>query len=228
MKSGIYNMDCMEAMKEFPDNFFELAIIDPPYGLGLDMINKVDSNKRQNRKNRTIVKHKDKGWNDNIPSPEYFIELHRVSKNQIIWGCNYYAKYIPAVGRIVHDKIMGTEKTKFNWSHADIASCSLFRRIVMFRYQWAGNKQNGTINWDNSGPDGRIHPTQKPISLYEYCLMNYAKEGDKILDTHLGSGSSAIAAHKLGYEFWGYEIDKDYFKATKKRINLEKTKLQLF
>jgi site-specific DNA-methyltransferase (adenine-specific) len=120
-------------------------------------------------------------------------------------------QFINASGIIVHDKIMGTEETAFNWSHADIASCSLFKRIVMFRYQWAGNKQNGTINWFNTGFNSRIHPTQKPVELYKYCLR-FAKPGNKILDTHLGSQSSRIAAYKLGFDFWGYEIDADYFK----------------
>jgi site-specific DNA-methyltransferase (adenine-specific) len=208
----------MEYMKTVPDKHFDLAIVDPPYGLGLDMVTKVNSNARQKRANGSIVKHENKVWNDTIPSEEYFLELHRVSKHQIIWGCNYYAQYIPAKGRIVHDKIMGTENTAFNWSHADLASCSLFNRIVMYRYQWAGNKQNGTINWFNTGPDARIHPTQKPISLYKYCLK-YAKEGYKILDTHLGSGSIAIACHDYGFDLTACELDKGYYEAALKRLN---------
>lgn len=220
--------DCLEAMKLMEDNQFHLAIVDPPYGLGLDMVTKVDSSKRQGRKNGSIVKHKKKDWNDSIPSAEYFSQLHRVSKHQIIWGCNYYAKYIEGFGRIIHDKIMGTENTKFNWSHADIASCSLFKRIVMFRYQWAGNKQNGTINWDNSGPDRRIHPTQKPVSLYKWLLSNYANEGDDILDTHLGSGSIAIACHDLKFDLTGYEIDKDYYNGAVKRLKVHQSQLQMF
>ncbi len=211
----------MVGMKEYPDNHFDLAIVDPPYGLGLGMVTKVGGDKRQGRKNRSVVNHECKNWNNSAPTDKYFTELHRVSKNQIIWGCNYYAKHIPALGRIIHDKIMGTENTKFNWSHADIASCSMFKRIVMFRYQWAGNKQNGTINWHNLGPDARIHPTQKPIALYKYCLHNYAKEGNLILDTHVGSGSSLIACDQMGFDYVGYEIDKDYYDAAVKRINEE-------
>jgi site-specific DNA-methyltransferase (adenine-specific) len=211
------NKDCLIAMRQFPDNFFDLGIWDPPYGLGLDMVTEVDSNARQKRKNGSVLKHDKKDWNDSIPSQQYFTEFHRVTRHQIIWGCNYYAQYIPAKGRIVHDKIMGTEETAFNWSHADLASCSLFNRIVMFRYQWAGNKQNGTINWENTGPDQRIHPTQKPISLYKYCLK-YAKPGWKILDPMMGSASSRLAAHDLGFDYWGYELDPDYFAAAEKRF----------
>ncbi len=225
--SEVENIDCMEGMATFPDKFFDLAIVDPPYGLGLDMVTGVDSNARMNRKNHSVVVHEEKSWNDKIPGPEYFAELHRISKNQIIWGCNYYAKYIPAVGRIVHDKIMGAEQSKFNWSHADLASCSLFKRIVMFRYQWAGNKQNGTINWFNHGPDARVHPTQKPLSLYKYCLQ-WAKVGDKILDTHMGSQSSRIAAFNMGFDYWGYELDLEYFEAGNKRFREQTMQQQLF
>jgi site-specific DNA-methyltransferase (adenine-specific) len=224
---NLYNRDCMEAMKEYPDKHFNLAIVDPPYGLGLKMITHVDQNKRNGRNSHNVVKHEQKNWNDEIPSPEYFEEIHRVSIHQIIWGCNYYAKYIPATGRIVHDKMMGTENTAFNWSHADLASCSLFQRIVMFRYQWAGNKQGGKINWKNEGGDARIHPTQKPIALYKWLLKNYANTGDKILDTHLGSGSIAIACHELGFALTGFEIDKDYYDAACRRLKDHQSQLRI-
>lgn len=223
----LINIDCMEYMKTVPDKHFDLAIVDPPYGLGLDMVTKVDSNARQGRKNGSVLKHESKEWNDYIPSEEYFTELHRVSKDQIIWGCNYYAKYIPAVGRIVHDKMMGTENTAFNWSHADLASCSLFKRIVMWRYQWAGNKQNGSINWHNTGLDSRIHPVQKPVALYKMCL-GYAKPGAKILDTHLGSASIALACHDYGFELTGCELDKDYYEAACKRFKNHVAQTKLF
>lgn len=216
--SEVNCVDNIEYMKTVPDKFFDLVIADPEYGLGLDMIIKVDGNKRMRRKNGSIVKHENKNWNDAIPSEEYFSELHRVSKHQIIWGCNYYSKYVIGVGRIIHDKIMGTENSKFNWSHADIASSSLFKRIVMFRYQWAGNKQNGTINWKNTGIDARLHPTQKPIALYKYCLR-FAKPGDKIFDPNMGSQSSRIACYDMGFDYWGCELDKDYFEAGNKRFN---------
>jgi site-specific DNA-methyltransferase (adenine-specific) len=226
--SHVENADCMAKMREFPDKYFELAIVDPPYGIGLDMVTKVGSNGFRGGRNKTVVNHEEKTWNDEIPSEEYFKELHRVSQHQIIWGCNYYAKYIPAVGRIIHDKIMGTEESSFGWSHADLASCSLQKRITMFRYQWAGNKQNGQINWKNTGTDARIHPTQKPVALYKWLLKNYAKEGDKILDTHLGSGSSRIAAYDMGFDFWGYELDKEYFDASCKRFDQHKAQMRLW
>lgn len=227
MISEVFNMDNLEFLKSLPDNAYDLVIDDPPYGLGLDMVTKVDSNARAGRKNGSVLKHDKKDWNNSIPSEEYFKELHRVSKHQIIWGCNYYAKFIEATGRIVHDKIMGTEETAFNWSHADLASCSLFKRIVMFRYQWAGNKQNGTINWDNSGPDKRLHPTQKPLALYQYCLK-FAKTSWKILDPHMGSGSSRIACDQMGFDYTGIERDKDYFDASVKRFEQYKSQLKIF
>jgi site-specific DNA-methyltransferase (adenine-specific) len=231
MKFGnieLLNCDCMEYMRGLPDKTFDLAIVDPPYGLGLDMVTKVDSNKRQKRANGSVLKHDKKDWNNAIPTEEYFKEVHRVSKHQIIWGCNYYAQFIPAKGRIIHDKMMGTENTAFNWSHADLASCSLFNRIVMFRYQWAGNKQNGTINWDNTGEDSRIHPTQKPIALYKWLLKNYSKEGYKILDTHGGSRSLAIACHDYKLEHVSCELDKDYHEASVKRFKNHIAQTKLF
>ncbi len=215
-------------MASMPDNSFDLAIVDPPYGIGLSMSIGCDFKNRNGRKNESIVKHEMKSWNDKTPDPEYFKELHRVTKNQIIWGCNYYAQHIPAVGRIFHDKQIGIEGTKFKWSHGDLASCSLQKRITMFRYQWAGNKQGGKINWLNTGMDRRIHPTQKPVQLYKWLLQNYAKEGDTILDTHLGSGSIAIACYDLGFDLTGYEIDEDYFKAAQARLERHQAQGQLF
>lgn len=223
----LINGDCMEGMAEMEDNQFDLAIVDPPYGLGLDMVTKVDSNKRNSRNNHSVVKHDSKDWNEEVPPPTYFEQLHRVSKHQIIWGCNYYSSSIKGKGRIVHDKIMGTENTKFNWSHADLASCSLFNRIVMFRYQWGGNKQNGTINWKNTGTDARIHPTQKPIALYKYCLK-YGKKGWSILDTYGGSMSIAIACWDLGFDLTCYEIDKDYYKSAVQRLERHIKQIQIF
>lgn len=224
----LLNMDCMEYMKGCKDKSFDLAIVDPPYGLGLDMVNKVDSNKRQRRPNRSVVRHENKNWNDAVPGPEYFAELYRVSRHQIIWGCNYFHPHIIAKGIIIHDKVMGTENTAFNWSHADIASCSMFNRIVIFRYQWAGNKQNGQINWKNEGPDRRIHPTQKPIALYSWILRKFVRPGMRILDTHGGSCSIALACYAAGFDCTITEIDKDYFDAAVKRFNNHKSQLKLF
>jgi len=217
----IYEGDCMEAMKEMKDNAYELAIVDPPYGVGMDMVYSHGTSK-----NGTI--HEKKEWNNLPPKEDYFIELHRVSKNQIIWGCNYYAQWIPAVGRIIHDKQLQIEGTALRWSEGDLASCSLQKRITIFRYRWNGNVQGKTINWKNTGLDARIHPTQKPVALYKWLLKNYAKPGDKILDTHLGSGSSAIAAYEMGFDFTGYELDHDYFMAAQDRIERHKSQGRLF
>jgi site-specific DNA-methyltransferase (adenine-specific) len=222
-KVNFINGDCMNpenGLPSYPDKFWELAICDPPYGIGLDSIYKHGST------DGTI--HDKKEWNDTAPTEKYFIELHRISKHQIIWGCNYYAKYIPAVGRIVHDKELVIEDTKLKYSEADLASCSLQKRITIFRYRWNGNVQGDTINWKNDGPDRRIHPTQKPIALYKWLLTKYAKPGDKILDTHVGSASSIIACLDLGYDVTGYELDADYFKAASKRIADFQAQTKLF
>lgn len=216
----LLNIDCLDYMATVPDKYFDLAIVDPPYGIGLDF-------QFKNGFGKSI--HKEKKWNDSIPDEKYFEELHRISQNQIIWGCNYYAKCIPAVGRIIHDKQLKIDGTKIKFSEADIASCSLQKRVTIFRYRWNGNVQGGTINWDNSGPDARIHPTQKPIALYRWLLKNYAKPTDKIIDTHLGSGSSAIACYDFGTtEFVGTEIDKDYYDSAVKRFEIYKMQQKLF
>lgn len=210
MAIELLNMCCMEYMAGLPDKAFDLAIVDPPYGIGMDMVYGHGTSK-----NGSI--HEKKEWNHEIPGPEYFNELYRISVNQIIWGCNYFPGFIRDVGRIVHDKQLLIEGTKIKFSEADLASCSLQKRITIFRYKWNGNVQGSTINWHNTGPDKRIHPTQKPISLYKWILKNYAKPGDKILDTHGGSMSSAIACHQMGFDLVLTEIDKDYYAAGVKR-----------
>jgi len=199
MKAAIYNMDCMEAMRGFPDKFFELAIVDPPYGIGISG-------------NPFRQKQAKKQWDSSIPNELYFNELIRISINQIIWGGNYF-NLPPSQGFLIWDKL---QPMGFSSAMCEYAWMSFQSPAKMYKKHVVTTETN------------KIHPTQKPFKLYEWLLMNYAKEGDKILDTHLGSGSSAIAAHKLGFEFWGYEIDKDYYDAAIKRINLEKTKLQLF
>tara|TARA_R110002020_G_scaffold4008_1_gene17523 strand:+ start:442 stop:1110 length:669 start_codon:yes stop_codon:yes gene_type:complete len=216
---AIYNKDCLPELKRMADNQFDLAIVDPPYGLG---------HKIQITAGGPGI-HTVKDWNNNVPSKEYFTELHRVSKNQIIWGCNYYAKYIKAVGRIVHDKKMDDQvNTNFRFSHGDLASCSLQKRITMFRYRWNGNRQGETINWKNTGENKRIHPTQKPVQLYEWLLSNYAKPEDTILDTHLGSGSIMLACKKMGFSLTGYEIDKEYFSKAESRFEEFCSQIDIF
>lgn len=209
MISEIYNEDCMEGMSRYPDNYFDLAIVDTPYGIG-DF---------SQHKSRHLTYNQKVDWNDAIPNKEYFLELERVSKNRIIWGVNYYTEYIRDRGRIIHDKTGGGKRNQLKeLSDVDLASHSFGVNLKIFRYVWQGNVQGNRINWNNDGKNGRIHPCQKPLELYEWCLMNYAKEGDKILDTHLGSGSSRIAAHNLGFDFVGFELNKEYFEASDNRF----------
>lgn len=217
---NLYNQDCMEAMKGMADNQYDLAIVDPPYGLKSTNF----CTARVKKKGR----HKDKKWNNEIPTEGYFHEIQRVARNQIIWGCNYYAKYIPHVGRIVHYKEMTSHNGPLNLSDCDLASCSIGNRIMYFHYQWSGNVQNGTINWKNKGIDARIHPTQKPVALYKWLLQNYAKEGDKILDTHGGSMSIAIACWDLKFDLDLYEIDEEYYRNGVDRFNNHCKQGQLF
>jgi site-specific DNA-methyltransferase (adenine-specific) len=209
----LYNQDCLEAMKQMEDNQFDLAIVDPPYGIG-DF---------QYKKKTT--RHKKIEWNNEIPTKEYFYHLQRISKNKIVFGVNYFTKYIKDVGRIVHDKTgCNKRKNPKDISSVDIASHSFGLNMKIFHYVSIGNVIGNTIDWKNKL---RWHPCQKPIALYEWLLINYAKKGDKILDTHLGSGSIAIACHNLGYDLTGYEIDKEYYKASIKRIEQHKSQIRL-
>jgi site-specific DNA-methyltransferase (adenine-specific) len=205
----------MEAMKEMDDNQFDLAIVDPPYfeEYAKEIYPGAEVSTTGIKRHRFESKH----WN--VPNQEYFDELFRISKNQIIWGCNYYAKYIPSVGRIVWDK----KNDKSTFSKCELASHSFGLRVDQFRYTW-----NGMLQQDMKNKETRIHPTQKPVKLYEWILMNYAKEGDKILDTHLGSGSIAIACHNLEFDLTGYEIDQEYFTAAVKRYQQHKNQLRIF
>ena len=204
----ITNEDNMELMARYPDNYFELAIVDPPYG-GNDAIGLKDNinNKKQatKRTNYKIFK--------NIEPPkEYFKELKRVSKNQIIWGGNYFD--LPPCGKFI---IWDKEIPKgLSFSDCEYAWTSFKGANKMFRYSAYKNKSE------------KFHPTQKPPSLYDYCLMNYAKEGDKILDTHLGSGSIAIACHNLGFDLTACELDKDYYDDAMKRIEQHKAQIRMF
>ena len=204
----------MEAMKHMEDNQFDLAIVDPPYGIG------------DFRNTKSLKHHKKIDWNNNIPDSNYFKELKRISKNRIIFGVNYYGKHVNDVGRIVHDKTGGGKRNApKGLSDCDIASHSFGVNMKICHYTSIGNVIGNKIDWENQM---RWHPCQKPISLYEWLLINYAKEGDTILDTHLGSGSIAIACHNLGFDLTGYEIDKEYFEAAKKRIEQHKQQTRLF
>ena len=210
----ITNEDNMQLMKRYSDNYFDLAIVDPPYGIG------------DFRSSKSQKHHQKVDWNNNIPNKEYFNELKRVTTNRIIFGVNYYAKYINDVGRIVHDKTGGGKrKAPFTISDCDIASHNFGVNMKIFHYTSIGNVIGNKIDWQN---EMRWHPCQKPIALYEWLLTNYAKEGNKILDTHLGSGSIAIACHNLGYDLTACELDTEYFNAAIKRIKQHQQQLRLW
>jgi len=213
-KIEITNQDNMQLMSRYPDNYFDLAIVDPPYGIG-------DFRNTKSKKH-----HKKINWNNEIPKKSYFKELKRVSKNTIIFGVNYYGKYIEDVGRIIHDKTGGGKrKAPRGLSDCDIASHSFGVNMKIYHYTSIGNVIGNKIDWEN---EMRWHPCQKPISLYEWILINYAKEGDKILDTHLGSGSIAIACHNLGFELTACEIDEEYYDKAIERIKNHVSQQKLF
>ncbi len=219
---NIYNQDCLEAMKSMKDNQFDLAIVDPPYGIGFDGNTTVKGKSGKAKTFSNIQHHKKKGWDSNRPSQDYFIELQRVSKNQIIWGGNYFADLLPPKkGWVYWDKKITNSNNK-NYSDGELAYTSFDCILRKFTYDWIGF---GYLN--NPQKQKKIHPTEKPIQLYEWLLMNYAKKGDKILDTHLGSGSIAIACHNLGFELEGYELDKDYYNNALKRIKEHQSQLRL-
>lgn len=208
---GFYNMDCMDGMKQFPDKFFDIAIVDPPYGLGIDgQKESISKNPKHNRK-----QHIWKSWDSSIPDKDYFYELFRVSKNQIIWGANYFVKYLNTgtKGWIVWDK--GQHGLTMSDCELAFSSFNCPTRVKI-------------INRVELLNEGTIHPTQKPIKLYEWLLNNYAKPGDKILDTHVGSASSLIACHKLGFEYVGFELDTDYFKAASDRLAAVEAQSSIF
>jgi site-specific DNA-methyltransferase (adenine-specific) len=203
----LYNIDCMKYLSLCKDNEFDLAIVDPPYGIGKDGQNK-GSGKHGGRK-----AHDWKGWDKKRPDGDYWDELKRVSKNQIIWGANYFSEHLPpSMGWVFWDK----GQRGLTMSDGELAYTSFDRRLEAV-----------TINRVELLKDGTIHPTQKPVKLYEWLLMNYAKKGDRILDTHLGSGSIAIACHNLGFDLVGCELDVDYFKAAEKRLLLHQMQLRI-
>jgi len=212
----LYLMDCMEGMKQFPDKYFELAIVDPPYGIGEDGL------KNHSRgKLAKSTKYIPKNWDSKPPDDTYFKELMRVSKNQIIWGANHFISKIPFDSScwIVWDKLNG----KSDFADCELAWTSFKTAIRKFTYRWSGMLQGNMKD-----KEIRIHPTQKPVALYTWLLNNYAKKGDKILDTHVGSASSLIACHKLGFDYIGFEIDADYYKAATERLNAVKAQISFF
>lgn len=221
----ITNEDNMELMARYEDNYFDLAIVDPPYGIGADKSQNKAAELREkangkNKSGRGWKKYKSTNWDSNIPKDDYFKELFRVSKTQIIWGGNYF-NYIWNISNsfIFWDKgqrDFSLADGELAWYSKSNKACRVFEM------------PRGAALADANNSGGRLHPTQKPVKLYEWLLMNYAKEGDKILDTHLGSGSIAIACHNLGFDLTACELDKDYYEAAMRRLEQHKAQQRLF
>ncbi len=212
----ITNEDNMELMARYEDNYFDLAIVDPPYGIGEDGLKNHSRDKLAKAQ-----KYTSKNWDKSAPNIEYFIELKRVSKNQIIFGANHFIENIPNANSscwIVWDK-----DNSGDFADSELAYTSFKTAVRNFKWRW-----NGMLQQNMKNKEVRIHPTQKPTSLYEWIIMRYAKEGDKILDTHLGSGSIAIACHNLGYDLTACELDKEYYNAAIKRIEQHKRQIRIF
>ena len=214
-KSIVENRDCMAAMAEFPDKFFDLAVVDPPYGIGAgskSFINRNTVNKRAEKF------YKENDWDKSAPSTQYWNQLMKVSKRWIIWGGNYFTENIPPSRCfIVWDKKTG----KNSYADCELALTNIDGNARIFTKFWLGAHAEDD--------DGRIHPTQKPVALYDWIYKNYLPDGGKVLDTHLGSGSNRIAADKAGnIDFWGYELDKDYYEAQEKRWKDYKQQIKLF
>lgn len=219
MISIVENIDCMDGMAKFPDKYFDLAVVDPPYGIG-------ESGQRNLTGDRPTAKWKNpksinyKPFNDSKPpNGDYWEELFRVSKNQIVFGGNYFTDYLrPSKGWIVWDK---KADIKEHLSMCELAWTSFDKKCNKFEYLWAGFKKEK--------PEDRFHPTQKPVDLYDWIYINYLPNGGKVIDTHLGSGSNRIAADKAGnIDFYGFELDKDYYEAQEKRWADYKAQLKLF
>ena len=212
----IRHADCMDLMREFPDKHFDLAVVDPPYGIGED-----GAKNHSRGKAAPPTMYADKSWDSITPPVEYFEELQRVSKNQIMWGANHYMEKVKrgSSSWIIWDKENGDN----DFADAELAFTSHKKAARMFRFRWAGMLQG-----DMKNKESRIHPTQKPVKLYDWIFANYAERGMEILDTHLGSGSIAIAAHYAGMKLTACELDADYYKAACERIERETAQTTLF
>jgi site-specific DNA-methyltransferase (adenine-specific) len=209
----ITNEDNMLLMARYPENYFDLAIVDPPYGIGADKAQNAGGEKYGYKK------YKETDWDSSIPNIAYFNELKRIFKNQIVWGGNYMTEFLkPSMGWVLWDK----GQRDFSLADGELAWTSFNKALRIF------TMPRGTALADAHNNGGKIHPTQKPVKLYEWLLMNYAKDGHKILDTHLGSGSIAIACHNLKFDLTACELDKDYFDASLKRLHNHQSQLTMF
>jgi len=215
----VTNEDNMELMARYPDKYFDLAIVDPPYGINIQKMNYTQSTKGGIAKRNDYSNITD--WDSNVPNKEYFNELFRISKNQIIWGGNYFE--LPLTKSwIVWDK-KTEEKYSNDFADCEMAWSSFDKPAKVVRYLWSGMLQPNMKDKQK-----RIHPTEKPYQLYKWILDKYAKQGDKILDTHLGSGSIAIACHDYGFDLVACELDKEYYDKAMERINNHVAQLQMF
>jgi site-specific DNA-methyltransferase (adenine-specific) len=217
-KIEITNEDNMLLMARYPDNYFDLAIVDPPYGIGADKHHLIPTGGKAVAPKK---QYHSGDWDKSAPKDEYFIELFRVSKNVIIWGANHFINKIPFDSPcwIVWDKINGEN----NFADCELAWTSFNTSVRQFRFKWQGMLQG-----DMKNKETRIHPTQKPVALYKWLLDKYAKENDKILDTHLGSGSIAIACHDYGFELTACELDSEYYEKAIERIKNHVAQQKLF
>ena len=210
----VYNMDCLEAMRKMPDNAFDLAVVDPPYG--------IKQGGDTNHTRSVIATSKNyHAFNDKMPPDEkYFSELRRVSKNQIVFGANHFIDKIPIPSPcwLVWDK----ENGKNDFADCELAWTSFDRAVRKFSFRWQGMLQG-----DMKHKEKRIHPTQKPVALYKWILQNYAKSGDTILDTHVGSASSLIACEDLGLKYVGFELDEVFYKESKERLEQHMAQLTI-
>ena len=210
----LLNMDCMEYMADLPDKAFDLAIVDPPYGI------RQDGHRENNRSKLATSKNYNKAlWDQPRPAAEYFAELERVSVNRFIWGANHLADLI---GKFSPCWLVWDKDNSGHFADCELAYGSFDTAVRKFTYRW-----NGMLQQDAAKKEVRIHPTQKPVALYRWILENYAKPGQRILDTHLGSGSSAIAAHYFGCDFVGTELDPGYYAAAVKRFEAETAQIAM-
>ena len=212
--SEVYMMDCIQGMKEYPDKYFDLAIVDPPYGIKMDG-GKIGGDNCGKAKDYTK-----KEWDNEPPPLEYFYELFRVSKNQIVWGANHF------ISRMPYDSscwLIWDKDNSGNFADCEMAWTSFDTAVRKFKFRW-----NGMLQQNMKDKEVRIHPTQKPIALYDWIFSKFSTEGMKVLDTHLGSGSSRIAAHKNKLNFVGFEIDEEYFTKSEQRYADFTSQLRLF
>lgn len=206
-ESNVFCADCLPAMREYPDGYFDLAVVDPPYGIGKKLL--------RGGHTGVVTFHEmyaENEWDENRPPKEYFDELFRVSNNQVVWGANYFLDCLyPSRGIIAWDKNIGEPLNFSHWEMAWTSFDCIARKVV-----------------ESSNTGNRIHPTQKPVALYRWIYQHYAKPGDKILDTHMGSQSSRIAAYDAGLDYTGYEIDETYFKLGCERFERHAAQMNLF